>query len=524
MHFLLVFIVCLSFYPDVPVFVEMSWTARVLWTVASVVGLGLLAELLAWSLTAQLRCHAERRSQILHRYNRLRLLHFVLTLVLYAVTLMVFGWGSVVRSHWGLARAIALDEILVLAPFLVSITLGWFSFYRVERAAHDLAANGAASSFWSRGAYVMFHVRHYLGLILAPILLFTAINEAVIRFIPGVGETEWFQLASIGILALTVLILMPWLLTVIWGAKSLPPGPLRDRLMGAARRLRFGYTDILLWNTRGGVANAMVTGIFPIPRYVLLSDALVQNLRPEEVEAVFGHEVGHVKHHHMLLYLGFLLLSLTALAALGQAVLNFDQASLFTVPTDAKALRSWTSYLAALVGTGCYIWLVFGFLSRRCERQADVHGCRTVSCDREGCIGHGEGAPPTTPITSRTPLCPVGISTFISALEQVADLNGIRRDKPSWRHSSIARRVAFLKQLLIEPEAERRFQRRLKWVKWGLVLLLVMIIVVFGRRDIARWFAEPDAQASGLSHSKFRVGATRKLGCDTPLGTRDLSP
>ncbi len=488
MHFLLVFIVCLSFYPDVPVFVEMSWTARVLWTVAGVLALGLLAELLAWSLTAQLRCYAERRSQILRRYNRLRLLHFVLTLVVYAVTLMVFGWGSVVRDHWGLARAIVLDEILVLAPFLVSITLGWFSFYRVERAAHDLATSGAASLFWSRGAYVMFHVRHYLGLILAPILLFTAINEAVLWLVPGVGESEWFQLASIGILALTVLILMPWLLTVIWGAKSLPPGPLRDRLMTAARRLRFGYTDILLWNTRGGIANAMVTGIFPIPRYVLLSDALVQNLRPEEVEAVFGHEVGHVKHHHMLLYLGFLLLSLAALATLAEAVL-FKHANWFTGLTDGSAFHSWTSYLAALVGTGCYIWLVFGFLSRRCERQADVYGCRTVSCDREGCIGHGEGGPPTAPITPRTALCPVGISTFISALEQVADLNGIRRDKPSWRHSSIARRVAFLKQLLIEPDTERRFQRRLKWVKWGLVLLLVTIVAMFGWRDVAQWFA-----------------------------------
>src|SRR5262249_58146905 len=41
---------------------------------------------------------------------------------------------------------------------------------------------------------------------------------------------------------------------------------------------------------------------------------------------------------------------------------------------------------------GAYIFVVFGFLSRRCERQADIYGCRAVSCRRGDCCGpHGGG-------------------------------------------------------------------------------------------------------------------------------------
>src|SRR5262249_38741778 len=64
----------------------------------------------------------------------------------------------------------------------------------------------------------------------------------------------------------------------------------------------------------------------------------------------------------------------------------------------------------------------------------------------------------------------------IYALEKVAQVNGISRDRPgffqSWQHGSIARRVAFLYGLLKDPAAERRFQRRTALVKWGLLAVL----------------------------------------------------
>src|SRR5207302_325305 len=79
---------------------------------------------------------------------------------------------------------------------------------------------------------------------------------------------------------------------------------------------------------------------------------------------------------------------------------------------------------------GAYIFVVFGFLSRRCERQADVFGCRAVSCGRADCTGHDEGwvldQIRAGSVSDRKGhvLCPTGIQTFISALEKVASVNG----------------------------------------------------------------------------------------------------
>ena len=37
---------------------------------------------------------------------------------------------------------------------------------------------------------------------------------------------------------------------------------------------------------------------------------------------------------------------------------------------------------------GLYFWFVFGYLSRRFERQADVYGSKVVSCDMADCPPH----------------------------------------------------------------------------------------------------------------------------------------
>ena len=117
--------------------------------------------------------------------------------------------------------------------------------------------------------------------------------------------------------------LAPWPLRLILGAKLLPPGPIRDRLEAAARRLKFRYSDILFWDTRNGMANAMVAGPLPWVRYVFLSDRLLEAATPAEVEAVFGHEIGHVRHRHFLFYAAFMGLSVATLLGLWMLTMNW---------------------------------------------------------------------------------------------------------------------------------------------------------------------------------------------------------
>jgi STE24 endopeptidase len=264
----------------------------------------------------------------------------------------------------------------------------------------------------------------------------------------------------------------------------MPPGPLRDRLLASARRLGFECSDFLVWNTRSGMANAMVVGVLPRPRYVIFTDRLLEEFAPEEVEAVLGHELGHVKHRHMLTYLLFLMVSMAVLwklvtEALPRLLHWLDPGSglaegfqqLLNNPQYQQALPMALVLLP-------YIFVVFGYLSRRCERQADVFGCRAVSCRDPLCQGHG----PAVELARGDALCPTGVRTFVGALEKVALLNGINRDRPGflhwWQHGSIARRVGFLEGMLSRPGEEPAFQRGLAFVKWGLFAVLGTLLLV----------------------------------------------
>src|SRR5438477_3263267 len=119
-----------------------------------------------------------------------------------------------------------------------------------------------------------------------------------------------------GLLLALLLAGWPWLLRVLLNLKPLAEGPLRRRLTETARRLSLRCSDILVWNTHDTMATALLAGPLPTLRYVVLTDRLIRHMEPEEIEAVFGHEVGHVKHRHMTYYLLFLVLSLLTLSAL----------------------------------------------------------------------------------------------------------------------------------------------------------------------------------------------------------------
>jgi STE24 endopeptidase len=292
----------------------------------------------------------------------------------------------------------------------------------------------------------------------------------------------WLVNAAAMLSLVVVIVVMPLLIYLALGLRPLPEGLLRERLLTATRRLGFRCTNLLVWDTRHGMANAMVIGLVPWLRFVVFTDRLLEEFTEEEVEAVLGHEIGHIRHHHMLTYLIFLMLSLAVLGAfadhfllpwLGEAFDSLAQ----RFPMLPESVGEWLgpggflSPLPVVVLILLYIFGVFGFLSRQCERQADIFGCRATSCAEQPCPGHSEA---TTLPRGGVGLCRTGIHTFIRALDKVALINGISRDRPgflqSWQHSTIARRVEFLHGLLRDPAQEAVFQRRLLAIK--VVLLL----------------------------------------------------
>ncbi len=511
MPFLLMIFLTLACLPEItewsPPLVPGGTTASAILTWLALAVPVLYAALLSRGAARRMSLDPRQRDVVLHRLERGRYFHRILLFGLYCLALSVLGWGWTVNQLWRWDdHLLPGAELVVLAPFLAGLVLSWTAFYDADRASFQAAQrllgldslarafhepDAAVHGFASRAAYVGFQVRQKLALVSIPLGLLLTQKELQ-RQLPEIWR-EWQRTINIVGLCAVVAVFasMPLVIRAFLGLKPMPAGPLRDRLEAASRRLRFRCSDILLWNTNNGMANAMVIGLLPWLRYVVFTDHLLEEFTPEEVEAVFGHEVGHIKHHHMSYYLIFLLGSMAVLGTL--ATEGLEQAGKIVADGLKQAGPGWDElfqsliemrylhYVPLVASLAAYMLVVFGFLSRRCERQADIYGCRAVSCDRPACREHfsdAELAP------AARGLCPTGIRTFIRALEKVALVNGISRDRPgflaSWQHSTIGRRVEFLQRVMMDPAIEPTFQRRVALMKWGLVVVLGIALALIG--------------------------------------------
>jgi len=445
-----------------------------------------------------LRVNPSRRSEVAETYIRLRRIMFFTNVALVGLCVLVFGWGWFVQRtfvvsdphDYGLLLA-PFAELLVPMPYFAILFAAWTVYYDAERAIHQTSVLGPISrSFWSRLGYFFHHLRQFALLVMLPVMLFVT-QQTLARFAPEVTQTDWYRLASVGVVPVLILF-MPLLIKPLLGLKSMPQGAARSRMESLATRLHFRCSDFLMWPTHGAAANAMIVGLLPQVRYVIFTDRIMEDLPPDELDAVFGHEVGHAKHGHIWLYAGFLGLSMTVLAA---ALLFLDQQMAAAGIRLPEWSKDWIA-LPPVMLVAIYIFLVFGYLSRRCERQADVYGCRAVSCGNSACKGHDE----TTIYPERASgLCPTGIRTFIRALDRVGLVNSMGDHEPvqqrrslvmivkgflgwlrAWQHSTMSRRIAFLLSLIHEPDRERRFQRSVTILRWTLILGLAALLYALG--------------------------------------------
>lgn len=466
-------------------------------TASVVVGLLLVARAFSLFTVSRVTTRPDDREAIGRAHGLRRLLFVFLNLGGFWLVLLPCGWGWAARELLAVPEAPDSEyrwllpgaEFLVIAPYLIVMVGSWAAFFDAERALHRAGPAGVGRrEFWSRWGYVGFLLRHQVLVVFLPVLL-TITQLSLLRTFPEILSHPWAKLMGFAGLFLFILV-VPSLLPLLLGLRPMEPGPLRDRLAAAAKRLGVRYRNLYVWDTRGNVATAMVAGLTPRLRQIVFTDLLLATLTEDEIEAVFGHEVGHVRHGHLLYYAGFLILSFLTLGAVYRAV-------------ELSAGLTWhTDYILvfSVLLTFTYLFLVFGFVSRRCERQADVFGCKAVSCLDPTCVGHLDA----TALAPRgRALCPTGVSTFVAALAKVEAINGSARGPGAgarrgviwrvagvlrfvgvwvgtWQHGTIAKRIEFLQAL--DPAVERRFQRRVLWMRWGLLVLLVA-----GVAAVAAW-------------------------------------
>lgn len=436
----------------------------------------------------------QNRVEIVTRYAKTRRLLGFANLAVAAIAVLVLGWGHTVWETVTVpiprkSRPVLVPaaELLVPAPYFLGLFSAWVIYYRVDRTLHQTASPGSPE-FWSLGGYVLFHVRQFALMVLLPISLFVS-QHSLVRVVPSIAETWWFKIGSVFAVGL-LFVILPRLVKPLLGLQPLPAGPKRSRLEETARRLQFRYAGLLLWPTRGAMANALVIGVVPWARYVIFTDRLLEAMDEAELDAVLGHEIGHAAHGHIPYYAAFLLASAAAGAAATAALADsFPE-------MDFPPIENWDGWLAIppLLLMAGYLFAVFGMLSRRCERQADVYGCRAGSCGDPGCRGHDAD---TYLVPAGGPVCPTGVRALIRALDHVAILNGMETPPSgskaprsfrkrlwawikAWQHGPISDRIEFLLQLTEDGSLADRSDRRAFRFRVGLLAILILTVVVLG--------------------------------------------
>lgn len=244
-------------------------------------------------------------------------------------------------------------------------------------------------------------------------------------------EDTWWLLAWCAYVAFGLLVNIfgsRVLLPIFYKRADLEEGDLRNRIENAVRRAGFAVRGvkriILEKDTRK--ANAAVVGLGPA-KEILVSDTLIANLTPEEIEAVVAHELGHLKSRHgeILFAVGVFVSFLAFVLAGGILKLSAAQLGLAGI-WDVAGFP-----LIILVMSGLYMAVSppLNYLSRQMEKSADLWAGR---------------------FTGST-------LSLASALEKLAATNLAERQQPRYyeiifsSHPSVSRRIEYLKKAASAP-------------------------------------------------------------------------
>jgi Zn-dependent protease with chaperone function len=427
-----------------------------------------------------------------------------LIIIIHLASVLVFGWLGTVRSIVG--DPILLDEIITLSPAILGVIGTWWAYYPIDRRLHEailirqLDEGQPVYPTLSRSAFVLMQTRLHLLLVLAPVLLIAGCTEVIGQAgrAFGVGREHWIVAVGKVVVGAGVFMLAPLLARMILDVKPMPLGPLRDALLEVCNRHRVKIRELLIWHTNGSVFNAAVMGLTGRLRYVMITDALLETMREDQVRAVMAHEIGHVRRRHLPWMVATLIACFIVVElASGLLWLGVAQTNLVS---EQVILANGTQHAAACAYVAASFFL-FGWVCRRFERQADTFAVQHLSIDDSTgtySTGRGDservqdvknidaptsGAPlsfsgPSAIENRQSAVSASAVHTMCDALEAIAHLNGIDARRKSWRHGSIAWRMEYLLSLIGRPVCKLPIDSLIKRIKLATFLIVVAAIVL----------------------------------------------
>lgn len=266
-------------------------------------------------------------------------------------------------------------------------------------------------------------------------------NNGLQKILSGEGSWEGDLILSATTLffvAITM-VFLPFFIQWIWRCTTLEDPELRDRLEAICARAKFRHAGMKTWTIMNASLTAAIVGIIPRYRYVMFTKSLLRSLPVDEVEAILAHEIGHSKHHHLLIYpfviWGMLISAAFFAPFLSEYLADFLIKSGLEYPSVAwESINPIIILIPYIFVMALYFRYIFGYFSRQFERQADLYPIQL-------------GLDP---------------QQIINALDQVAIAAGNTHRHPSWHHYSIQERIDFLEKAVQNPQLIERHHRKVK--------------------------------------------------------------
>jgi len=272
---------------------------------------------------------------------------------------------TLARGGWG--AFLLYGAAVALINGIATLPLDWYASYRVE---HRFGLSAQTPGTWALERLKALGVGAPLAAG-ALCLLYVCLG----RF-----GSSWWLPAGIFVTLFSVLLsrLAPVvILPLFYRLTPLEEGTLKTRIMHLAEQAGVRAAGVFSFNLSKNThkANAALTGIGRARR-IILGDTLLGSFSEEEIETVFAHELGHLRHGHIWRGMAFgtvmTFLSLYAAARLYPATAAWCGTGSVDAPGSLPLLGIWFilfSLVTAPIGNA---------FSRHNERQADAYAVRAT--------------------------------------------------------------------------------------------------------------------------------------------------
>jgi len=233
------------------------------------------------------------------RYQRIHLKLRVIKGIIWIAFLLIIlltGISIILRDT---AASINPNPWLVVALYFLALSLSAellflpLSYYSGFLLEHRFGLSTESRLGWAKD---------YLKALAISLALSLLVVEALYYLLREGGKWWWlmaafgFTLFFILLAKITPIILLP----LFFKLKPLDDKELNERLLGLAEKVGvriIGVTEMDL-SRKSKTANAALAGLGS-SRRIILSDTLLRNFNPDEIETVMAHEFGHYVYSHL---------------------------------------------------------------------------------------------------------------------------------------------------------------------------------------------------------------------------------